>query len=467
MPESSFQDYLHSDKSPSESFTISPTNCEEILKVINSFSSSNCEGPDHISPRLFKLGSKSLCVLLTNMINQCFLQGYFPKCLKTAKVIPIFKGGNVEELGNWRPISITCATSKLIEKLVKKRLSSFLSKHDILSSYQFGYRSSHSTNHAILNISDRILRNLDAKLNTVSIFSKGFDCVDHKILLKKLYHYGIRGVSLDFFTSYLTNRTQFTVVDGVVSNLLEVLCGVPQGSVLGPLLFLLYTNDLCNASNFYINLFADDNCLSLWDSDLISLKNRCNIEAEKIHKWFIANRLTTNSKKASNFILSTYSNRSADDSFKISMGNVELKKVDHVKYLGVYLDEKITWSKQIEHLSSMLSRCAGIFSKLRYYLDTKTLVEMYHALFNSKLQYGILCWGSASTTNLNQLQVLQNRAIRNLTKAPRYYRLDNYYLNLRILKVQNLYDLEVAKFMNDHYKKHFACEFYLIFSYEQ
>ena len=132
------------------------------------------------------------------------------------------------------------------------------------------------------------------------------------------------------------------------------------------------------------------------------------------------------------------------------MGNVELEKVTSVKYLGVMLDEQVTWANQVEYLKSKLSRSAGIFSKLRYYLNTETLMEMYHALFNSHLQYAILCWGSACSTMLNCLQIVQNKAIRNMMKSPRFFRLDNHYLNLRILQVTDLYNMEVAKFMYSH-----------------
>ena len=454
----SFESYLRSEDSPSGTFYLNPTNSTEIFDVINSFSSSNCEDPVKISPRLYKLGAQQLSIILTKMINECFLRGHFPACLKNAKVIPIFKDGKLDELGNWRPISITCCTSKLIEKLIKNRLVPFLKRNHILSKYQFGYRSQHSTTHAILNISDNILQNLDQKKHTVSIFldlSKGFDCVNHEILLKKLLHYGIRGVAHEFFKSYLTNRQQYTFVNGVESEWLTVLCGVPQGSVLGPLLFLLYTNDMSYASNFSINLFADDTCLSLCHSNLNTLNLQCNVEAARVDEWFKANRLTTNSKKASNFLLSEYYCRAPNrsGSFTISMGNVILKRVETVKYLGVMLDHNVTWCDQIEYLSTKLARSAGIFSKLRYYLNTNTLIQMYHALFNSHLQYGILCWGSTFETYLNRLQVLQNRAIRNMMRAPRFFRLDNYFLNLRILKVRDLYNLEVAKFMHSHNNK--------------
>ena len=191
--------------------------------------------------------------------------------------------------------------------------------------------------------------------------------MNHEILLKKLFHYGIRGVAHDFFKSYLTDRKQYTCVNGVESEWLWVLCGVPQGSVLGPLLFLLYTNDLSYASNFSINLFADDTCLSMWHKNICILNRQCNIEAARIDEWFKANRLTTNSKKASNFLLSEYYSdpRNPYGNFTISMGNVLLKRVDIVKYLGVILDHKVTWNHQIDNLSSKLARSAGIFFKIK------------------------------------------------------------------------------------------------------
>ena len=180
-------------------------------------------------------------------------------------------------------------------------------------------------------------------------------------------------------------------------------------------------------NKFSINLFADDTCLSLADANLHVLQAKCNEEAALVDEWFKANRLTTNSNKASNFPLSQYGTDSRVNSFFIKMGDVMLQKVSSVKYLGVILDEKVSWSDHMEYLTTKLSRNAGIFSKLRYYLNKETLIKVYHALFNSHLQYATLCWGTTNCTNLDRLQVLQNRAIRNMFKAPRYFRLDNYY----------------------------------------
>ena len=167
----SFESYLNENDNPNNSFYISATYSLEILDIINSFSSSTCEDPVSISPKIFKMCATPLSEILVKMINQCFLNGYFPKCLKLAKVIPIFKDGDEGVLSSWRPILITPCIAKVIERIVKKRLVSFLKKHEILSKYQFGYRALHSTTHAILNMCDNIISNFDAKKTYCFYFS--------------------------------------------------------------------------------------------------------------------------------------------------------------------------------------------------------------------------------------------------------------------------------------------------------
>ena len=218
--------------------------------------------------------SDKISNILSILINDCFTQGVFPDSLKIARVTPIHKEGPEDTPSNYRPISILSCISKLIEKLTYNRLIKYIENRSILHSNQFGFRSAHSTVHAITAIHEKILENVDNSKHTISIYldlSKAFDSVNHSILLNKLEHYGIRGTALDFFQSYLTNRQQFTIVNGEKSDLLTVICGVPQGSTLGPLLFLLYINDLASASKFFVSLFADDTGLILSHADIHTL----------------------------------------------------------------------------------------------------------------------------------------------------------------------------------------------------
>ena len=191
-----------------------------------------------------------------------------------------------------------------------------------------GFCSTHSTVHAITTIHERILENVDNDKHTISIYldlSKAFDCVNCAILLIKLEHYGIRGTALNFFESFITNREQLTIVNGEVSELLKVLCGVPQGSTLGPLLFLIYINDIANASNFHVSLFADDTCLVLSHKNLDTLRDLCNSELIHINTWFLANKLTANSTKASKYMLTLGKTRQVyPQSFDILMGSTVL-----------------------------------------------------------------------------------------------------------------------------------------------
>ena len=242
------------------------------------------------------------------------------------------------------------------------------------------------------------------------------------------------------------------MVNGQVSELLYVVCGVPQGSTLGPLLFLLYINDLANASNFLTSLFADDTCLLMSDSDLNSLRLRCNAELVHINNWFLSNRLTANLSKASKYMLTLGKSRlSYPPDFVIKMGEAISKQVKSIKYLGVIFDDQFKWDKHVSYLTSKLSCSVGVLSKLRYYTNTQTLLLVYNALVGSHLTYALTTWGSASQTILQPLRVLQNRAIRFITRAPRFRRLDLDFLNLRILKLDDLHKLALSKFMYQYY----------------
>ena len=242
------------------------------------------------------------------IIKQSFLTGKYPEALKISKVIPIHEGGATDDLNNYRPISLLSIFDKIMEKLMHKRLYDFLQEQNILLHNQFGFRKNNSTTNALLQITEKIKETIDKKKYGCGIFidlSKAFDTVNHVILLRKLEHYGIRGVAHDWFKSYLTNRKQYVFLNGEYSEFANITCGVPQGSVLGPLLFLIYINDLPNISkvlNFY--LFADDTNIYYEAESLNKLETIINKELKKLHTWLIVNRLSLNIDKT-NFLTLT------------------------------------------------------------------------------------------------------------------------------------------------------------------
>ena len=257
---------------------------------------SNAQGYDRISTSLLKQIIHVIADPLAHIFNQSLQQGVFPDLFKIAKVNPIFKKGDSHEISNYRPISLLPSISKVLEKIVYNRLFDFLNTHNILNSNQYGFRKNHSTDQALIQIYDKITNAMANKQHVIGIFldlSKAFDTLDHNILLYKLEFYGIRGQALSWFKDYLIKRKQYVTFNGLNSDLLPVECGVPQGSILGPLLFLLYVNDLSNTSSLLsFVLFADDTNIFCSHTKLESLVNILNNELSKVSNWFKCNKLS-------------------------------------------------------------------------------------------------------------------------------------------------------------------------------
>ena len=285
----STSDYM-SEVNVVNSLFLKPISIFEIIKVCSHLDSNKSCGFDDISQRVVKQCIYYFVEPLNFIFNLSITSGIVPQKFKIAKVIPLFKKHDERDISNYRPIALLPTFSKVFEKLIHERLYTFLINNNILINEQYGFRKNYSTYMAVLKLSDYILQEMENGKYSVGVFmdlSKAFDTVDHDILLAKLHHYGVRGVPLNLFKSYLNERKQFVMVDGVRSNTQNITCGVPQGSVLGPLLFLLYINDITKCSSlFKYSLFADDTCVIMSHNDPVTLISLVNSEINKLSVWF-------------------------------------------------------------------------------------------------------------------------------------------------------------------------------------
>jgi hypothetical protein len=280
------------------SIFLSPTNEQEIKAIIQSFPSKSSYGFDEVSMNLLKKTSLNILNPLTKIINLSLSTGVVPSKIKISKVCPIYKEGPEDVFGNYRPISLLTSFSKVFERIVFTRLNTYLIQNNILISSQYGFRTSYSTEMAIHDFYHKISDGIDDNNYVIGLFvdlKKAFDTVNHKVLLTKLNHYGIRGVALQWIENYLSNRQQYVSLNKTISDLKTVRCGVPQGSILGPLLFIIYINDIVNCSKLlYMILYADDTNIIYTHKDLNTLITTVNCELNKLSSWFSANRLTLN-----------------------------------------------------------------------------------------------------------------------------------------------------------------------------
>ena len=360
-------------------FLIAQVSHDEVLNIINSLE-YKATGPVSIPIKLLKLIPDLILVPLCNIINVSFNTGVFPNLLKLVR-IPIHKRGSKQDINNYRLISLLSVFDKIMEKLMHKRLYSFLEEKDILYHKQFGFRKGNSTINALLQITEKIKESIDKGKYGCGIFidlRKAFDTVNHKILLMKMEHYGIRDSALRWFESYLNKSSQ----------LRELSCGVPRGSVLGPLLFLIYINDLPNISKkLEIFLFADDTNIYYENESLVELELIVNKELRNLYLWLSVNRLALNIAKTIFLIFHPF-NKSLRYNVTLKILKQAIVEKNYIKYLGVIIDSTLSWKDQLHNLSK-LSRTIGVLYKLRPFVNLQIMKNTYHALFYLHIVYGI------------------------------------------------------------------------------
>ena len=357
------------------SFYLGPVSQQDVLKEIKMLHPRKAAGPDNIGNKILLLCPELFSYNLTVIYNHYIEIGEYPQALKIAKVIPIFKKSDRCLPSNYRPISLLSVFDKIFEKLICRKLVDFFEKNNILYNFQFGFRKLHSTTLALIELTDNIRKLIDDGNIVLSFFvdfTKAFDTVDHRILLHKLNHYGIRGHAHDFIKSYLTNRSQYTYINGEQSKTDNITCGVPQGSVLGPVLFLIYVNDLYRSVNECLTrLFADDTCISTYNKDAAKLKQIAKRSFKLFANWCECNKLTINYDKT-NFILFHAKNKKIPQDFdKIEIDEKIIKRVSTTKYLGIYLDEQLLWKEHISYVHKSLLKYYGIFNRIKCFVTKK------------------------------------------------------------------------------------------------
>ena len=453
-----FSQYLPIDSTPSSSFAFNIVLPCEIETEINSLPRNKALGLYSCPVRILKVACQFVSNPLAILLNKSVQSGIYPSKLKHAKIIPVFKNEDESDPNNYRPISLLSVFNRIFEKLMYKRVKSFIDKHEILSKSQYGFRENCSTEHALIDIINKIQLNFDKGLYSCGIFidlKKAFDTVDHDILSYKLEHYGIRGIVNSWFCSYLKNRRQTTQVGPYISKTEINSCGVPQGSVLGPLLFLLYINDISYSSNqLNFFLFADDTNLLYADKNLRSVEAMVNKELANVSNWLMANKLSLNTKKSNFVIFRPYQKRlDFDVTIKLfdhaNNSLIPLERKDYVKYLGILIDSNLTWKQHILFISSKISKSLGILSRLRHFVPTDTLLSIYRSLIQPYITYGIAVWGQAAQTNWDKLLILQKRALRLIHFAPYRSHAIPLFIQHNILPLNFQYCKSVCTIMHD------------------
>lgn len=443
--------------SPCHSMSFNPTDPLEVKNIIMSLKAHSAPGCDNIPTSVLRTYWNLLIGPITHVCNLSLQNGIFPKCFKNAIVIPVHKSGDKKIPSNYRPISLLSALSKVLEKLVNKRLMRYLETEGLLASNQYGFRAKRSTNDAVLKLTSNLTSYLDNGKKCVGVFldlQKAFDTVSIPILISRLQNVGIRGIPLLWFQDYLSDRQQVVRIDNVISGSTVCTYGVPQGSTLGPSLFLIYLNELCKfkLKDAELFMFADDTAIIFHGSTWELAKKAAEDGLRKITVWLEDSLLSLNASKTKYICFSITDATKPPTDFKINIHTfpcnrniqtpcncTELTRVDHIRYLGVIIDDKLNWKEHVSTLTTRTRKLIYIFKSLRQVVEPKMLVQVYKALCQCILTYCICAWGGASKSHLINIERAQRAILKVMFNLPFRHPTTEVYRTANVLSVRKLY----------------------------
>lgn len=431
-----------------ESIFLEPALEQEVFNYIVNLKDKKSVGYDEVPVKLIKTVAVLITAPLTHIINLVFSNGEYPDLLKVALVRPIHKKNAKDLFNNYRPVSLLSNIGKIFEKILFDRLIRFIEAHHILVKQQNGFRKGRSTSTAIFEALKTINETLNGKKVTATLcldLSRAFDSVDHEILLKKMDRYGIRGIPLQLFKSYLSNRTQ-RVIDinergeRVVSNDRLIQRGVPQGSILGPLLYLIYTNDVVNVTNNRIVLFADDTSVLFWADDLEGCKRDIEVTLKNLNNWFTSNNLLLNINKTKLLVFGPR----REQELGIKLGKDEIESTESLSFLGVNLDRQLDWRTHVSLLAGSMARYCYAISVIANNINVSAALSAYHAFVQSRVRYGVMFWGNS--VDSGRIFKLQKKCLRTIFKIKQLESCRDAFINNNILTLYSLYIYECVMF---------------------
>lgn len=426
----------------SKLLTFDPCSADEILKIIINLDSNSSTGLDGISTKSIKCLKDSISFNLAKCFNNLLQNGVFPDSMKLAKVTPIHKSGVKTDPGNFRPISVLPILSKILEKILHHRLEKYLNSINYIYQRQYGFRRKRNTLTATIDLVTKIRSKIDNKNIALGLFidlKKAFDTISPVLMIKKLKSIGIDGTALKMFESYLQNRFQVVKIDNTESSKCPVTFGIPQGSILGPLLFITYINNIHELKlHGHLSLYADDTCLFYFGPSIHDIMAKAQEDLDTLCSWFQYNLLTINAAKTC-YVVFKAKNKIIPNHQPLSINNVVLQEKSCEKYLGLRLDSHLTWNSQIEHIRAKLSSLNGSLRHIVRCIPHRIRYTIYNSLVKPHLLYLIEIWGSAAKTRLKNLQIYQNKIIKTIFRYNFFKSTTKVYSESKLMTIRQLY----------------------------